>query len=186
MFLIVGLGNPGKEYEETRHNLGFKVIAELSRRFSLSNFKDKHQSLVGEVQLAGHKIILAQPQTYMNNSGLAVSAIMAWHKIAPSQLILIYDDADLEVGTIRIREKGSAGGHHGIESIIDCIGTTEFARVRIGLGREDLTSDITNFVLQKIPSHQRELFSESVITAAEAVEEIVRCGIATAMNKFNC
>ena len=185
MYLIVGLGNPGREYEETRHNLGFKVIDELGRRLGLTNFKTKHQALVGETQLNDRKIILAQPQTFMNNSGQAVSAIMSWHKIAPSQLILIYDDADLEAGRIRIREKGSAGGHHGIESVIASVGTTEFARVRIGLGREDLTSDITHFVLQRIPPQQRELFNESFITAAEAVEEIVLNGVAAAMNKFN-
>ncbi|MDD4179701.1 MAG: aminoacyl-tRNA hydrolase [Candidatus Margulisbacteria bacterium] len=185
MFLVVGLGNPGLEYEATRHNLGFKVVAELAGRLGIKTFKEKHQSFLAETNIAGHKVILAQPQTFMNNSGLAVHGILAWHKIEAKGLIVVYDDVDLEVGQIRIREKGSAGGHHGLESIIASLGTTEFARVRLGIGRESLTGDVSDYVLQRIPPTQREPLAEAVMTAADAVEAIIKNGLAPAMNKFN-
>ncbi|MFH1387389.1 MAG: aminoacyl-tRNA hydrolase [bacterium] len=173
MYLIVGLGNPGKEYEETRHNLGFKVAAELALRLGIAPLKNKHRSLISEGKIGDHKVIIAQPQTFMNNSGQAVQEILSWHKIPPSKLIVIYDDVDLEVGMVRVRDKGSAGGHHGIESIISSIGTTEFNRVRIGIGRESLSGDVSDYVLAKIPPSQREALAEAVIKAAEAVEGIV-------------
>jgi len=185
MFLVVGLGNPGPEYEATRHNLGFKVIDELAVRLGIRTFKEKHQSFLAETNIADHKVILAQPQTFMNNSGLAVRGILAWHKIEVKGLIIIYDDVDLEIGQIRVREKGSAGGHHGLESIIAGLGTTEFARVRIGIGRESLTGDVSDYVLQRIPPAQRAPLTEAVLTAADAVEAIIKSGLAPAMNKFN-
>lgn len=185
MFLVVGLGNPGKEYENTRHNLGFKVIDELASRLRISSFKSKHQSFLAEGEISDHKVILAQPQTFMNNSGLAVKGVLSWHKIDLAKLIVIYDDVDLEVGQIRIREGGSAGGHHGVESIIASLGTADFKRVRLGISRESLTSDVSEYVLQQIPSTQRELLDSAIISAAEAVEAIVSSGIAAAMNKFN-
>jgi PTH1 family peptidyl-tRNA hydrolase len=185
MFLVVGLGNPGPEYAETRHNLGFKVSDELATRLGATAFKTKHQSLITEVQLAGHKILIAQPQTFMNNSGAAVRGILAWHKLDLKDLVVVYDDVDLEVGMIRVRENGSAGGHHGIESIIASLGSTEFARVRIGIGRENLTGDVSDYVLQKIPPAQREPLAAAVITAAEALEAIISNGLTAAMNKFN-
>lgn len=185
MYLIVGLGNPGKEYENTRHNLGFRVIEMLAARLKLASFKEKHRSLIGEIQLTDKKLLLVQPQTFMNHSGEAVSEIMRWHKILPSRLIVIYDDVDLEVGQIRIREKGNAGGHHGIESIIAHLKTTEFARVRVGLGRENLTGDVTDYVLAPIPPSQKDLLDEAVVKAAQAVEAILIEGLQKAMNKYN-
>lgn len=185
MFLILGLGNPGKEYQETRHNLGFRVIDELAVRHGVRSFKEKHQSLIAETVIGQRKIMLAKPQTFMNNSGLAAQAIMAWHKIERHKLIVVFDDADLAAGLIRVREKGSAGGHHGIESVIASLGATEFYRVRIGIGREELNADLTEFVLQKIPPGQATIFDEAIGRAAEAAEAVVELGIAAAMNKFN-
>ncbi len=175
MYLIVGLGNPGPEYENTRHNLGFRVVSELASRLGLPAFKDKHHSFLAEGKISDHKVILAQPQTFMNNSGPAVAGLLAWYKIEPAKLIVIYDDVDLEIGVIRSREKGGAGGHHGLESVIGSIGTSEFARVRVGIGRESLTGDVSDYVLQKIPPAQRETLEAAIMSAADAVEAFV-CG----------
>jgi PTH1 family peptidyl-tRNA hydrolase len=185
MFLVVGLGNPGPEYEATRHNLGFKVIEELAGRLGLTSFKDKFHSFIAEAPFHNYRVLLAQPQTFMNNSGPAVRGMLDWYKLQPKNLILIYDDLDLEVGQLRLREKGNAGGHHGVESVIASVGTTEFTRVRIGIGRENLTGDAADYVLKKIPPEQRELLAEAVVRAADAVEEIVKSGLAVAMNQFN-
>ena len=185
MYLIAGLGNPGSEYENTRHNLGFMVVAELVRRLGIGSLKDKCQSYIAETRINNNKAILAQPQTFMNNSGLAIRGLIDWFKIKPANLILIYDDVDLEVGQLRIREKGNAGGHHGVESVISSIGTTVFPHVRIGIGRENLTGDVSVYVLQKIPADQSEQLAEAVVSAAEAVENIITHGLPAAMNKYN-
>jgi len=185
MFLVVGLGNPGAQYENTRHNMGFRVVDELARRLELSSLKSKCHSFIGEAKISGHKTIIAQPQTFMNNSGPAVRGLVEWFKIKPNGLILVYDDVDLEVGQLRVREKGNAGGHHGVESVIASLGTTSFARVRIGIGRESLMDDVTEYVLQKIPPAQQEVLDEAVISAADAVESIIADGLSAAMNKFN-
>ncbi|NQT30431.1 MAG: aminoacyl-tRNA hydrolase [Candidatus Saganbacteria bacterium] len=185
MYLIVGLGNPGSEYKNSRHNLGFRVVDELCQRLHISSLKSKCSSFMAESRIDERKVILAQPQTFMNNSGPAVKGLLEWFKILPSHLILIYDDVDLEVGQIRLREKGGAGGHHGVESVISSIGTTEFARVRIGIGRENLTDDVTDYVLQNIPPAEKEKLDEAMIEAANAVETIVKNGLSVAMNRFN-
>jgi len=185
VYLIVGLGNPGEEYEQTRHNLGFRVINELAARLGLKSLKSKHQSFVGEGLIAGHKAILAEPQTFMNNSGAAVRGLLDWHKIDPKKLIVVYDDVDLEVGQIRLREQGSAGGHHGMESVIASLGTGEFARVRVGIGRDGFSGDLANYVLQNIPPAQRETLDAAIIAAADAVEAIIADGLPLAMNRFN-
>jgi PTH1 family peptidyl-tRNA hydrolase len=185
LFLIVGLGNPGSEYENTRHNLGFRVINELASRLGLNSLRAKHQSFIGEGEIAGHKVLLAEPQTFMNNSGVAVRELLSWYKIEAKNLIVIYDDVDLEVGQIRLREKGSAGGHHGIESLVAHVGTTGFPRVRIGISRPSLTGDVADYVLQNIPPAQREPLETAIVTAAEAAASIIADGLAVAMNKFN-
>jgi PTH1 family peptidyl-tRNA hydrolase len=184
MYLIVGLGNPGPEYAETRHNLGFRVIDELARRLGLASFKVKCRSFIAESRVQDRKVILAQPQTFMNNSGIAVRGLLDWFKVPPAGIILIYDDVDLEAGQIRVREKGGAGGHHGVESVIAAAGT-DFARVRIGIGRESLTADVTDYVLQKVPAAQREALDQAVIAASDAVEHIITQGLSSAMNRFN-
>ncbi|MCU0640693.1 MAG: aminoacyl-tRNA hydrolase [Candidatus Margulisbacteria bacterium] len=185
MYLVAGLGNPGAEYAKTRHNLGFWAVDELAVRLGVKNFKAKHRALLAEAKLGATGLIILKPQTFMNESGLAVQAASAWHKIAPDRLIVIYDDVDLEVGQIRIREKGSAGGHHGMESIIAHLGTTEFARVRIGIGRDSLTGDVSDYVLQPVPAAQRAALQQAAVTAAEAVEQIIARGLPAAMSQFN-
>jgi PTH1 family peptidyl-tRNA hydrolase len=185
MYLVIGLGNPGPEYENTRHNLGFKVVDELAARLGIKTLKEKHHSFIGEAKIGDHKVILAQPQTFMNDSGPAVRGLLQWYKLDIKDLIVIYDDVDLEVGQLRIREKGNAGGHHGVESVIASLGATEFARVRIGIGRESMTGDVSDYVLQRIPPAQREALDAAIISAAEAVEEIIKNGLAKAMNQFN-
>ncbi|MFA5113475.1 MAG: aminoacyl-tRNA hydrolase [Candidatus Margulisiibacteriota bacterium] len=185
MFLVVGLGNPGAEYADTRHNLGFRAVDELAVRLGLRSFKEKHQALLAETELAGHKLLLVKPQTFMNNSGLVVRAVAAWHKIEPAKVIAVYDDVDLAVGQLRLREKGSAGGHHGVESLIAQLGTAEFPRVRIGIGREDLAGDVSAYVLQRIPPAEREPLAAAVTAAAEAIEAILAHGLAAAMNQYN-
>jgi len=187
MYIIAGLGNPGPEYENTRHNIGFKVVEELARRLGLNELKQKHklQSFIGEGSYEGHKLILAQPTTFMNNSGLAVSSILSWHKVSPNDLIVIYDDVDLEVGQVRLRPQGGAGGHHGVESIIEHISTTEFNRIRIGIGRQGFSGDVSDYVLSKIPPSERELLDPAIIKAADAALLIIAEGMPAAMNKFN-
>lgn len=185
MYLIVGLGNPGAEYAHTRHNLGFKVIAELAARRQIVTFKEKSNSHITETNLENHRVILVQPQTFMNNSGPAVRGLLEWFKIPPGHLILIYDDVDLPAGELRLREKGNAGGHHGVESVIESLRTTQFSRIRIGIGRPDLSGDISDYVLQKISAAEQEVLAEAVSRAADAVAAIVREGIAKAMNEFN-
>lgn len=185
MYLIVGLGNPGKEYENTRHNMGFMAIDAMAKDLKISSFKSKCQAFIAESKIDDHKVILAQPQTFMNNSGKAVQELLSWYKIDPSKLIVIYDDVDLEVGQIRLREKGGAGGHHGIESIIQYLGTTEFIRVRIGIGREGLTGDVADYVLLTVPLAQREPLDATVIKAADAVLSIISSGVSIAMTRFN-
>ncbi len=168
MYLILGLGNPGKEYENTRHNIGFRVIDALADRLKITSLKLMHkcQAFVGEAEYAGHKVILAQPNTFMNNSGAAAAQLLHWYKIPIDHLIVIYDDVDLPVGALRLREKGSAGGHHGIESLISHLHTTEFVRIRVGIGREGL--EVTEYVLNKIPPSERELLDSAIEGAAEA------------------
>ncbi|MFA5840575.1 MAG: aminoacyl-tRNA hydrolase [Candidatus Margulisiibacteriota bacterium] len=185
MYLVVGLGNPGKEYQNTRHNMGFMAIDSLTKDLMVSSFKSKCQAFIAEAKIEEHKIILVQPQTFMNNSGQAVQELLSWYKIDPKKLVVIYDDVDLDVGQIRLREKGGAGGHHGIESIIQFLGTTEFIRVRIGIGREGITGDVAGYVLQAIPSFQREMLNTAINRAAEAAKSIVQRGISVAMNEFN-
>lgn len=184
MFLVVGLGNPGAEYAKTRHNLGFMVIDELAGRLK-ATFRAKHQALIAEGQIGDHKTILAQPQTFMNNSGQSVKEIVAWHKLPNEKLIVIYDDVDLEVGQVRIRESGSAGGHHGIESIMSHLNSGSFIRVRVGIGRPSASGDVANYVLGRIATDQQETLALAVQTAADAAFEAVLHGVAAAMNKFN-
>ncbi len=187
MYTIIGLGNPGREYENTRHNIGFKVVEEIARIVGISELKSKskHSAFVGEGLYEGHKIILAQPDTYMNNSGIAVSIIMNWHKVHPDHLIVIHDDVDLDPGQVRVREGGGAGGHHGVESVIIHTGTTDFPRIRVGIGRESVAGDVSAYVLGKITAEEKEILDPAITKAAEAALAVVSRGILFAMNHFN-
>ncbi|MFA4905829.1 MAG: aminoacyl-tRNA hydrolase [Candidatus Margulisiibacteriota bacterium] len=185
MYLILGLGNPGKEYENTRHNIGFMAIDALADRLNITSLKlmQKCQAFIGEAEQADHKLILAQPITFMNNSGAAAAELLHWFKIPPDHLIVIYDDVDLPIGSLRLREKGAAGGHHGIESLIAHLHSTEFMRIRVGIGREG--AEVTEYVLSKIPPAEREAMDVAIQSAAEAALMIVSEGPAAAMNQFN-
>lgn len=186
MFLVVGLGNPDPEYLETRHNIGFMAADELQKLFVFPEFRFKRKcnALVSEGENSGRKVIIAKPQTYMNNSGNAIASLVNWNKIPPGQIIIIYDDLDLPMGSIRIRQGGSSGGHKGIESAIKELGNSDFLRIRIGIGRDPVISS-KDYVLQNIPGDQKQMFLSSTRTAAEAAAEIVAKGLQSSMNKFN-
>lgn len=185
MYLIIGLGNPGEQYGSTRHNIGFRFIDRLSKDLSIEISKGQCRALIGQGTLGGHKIILAKPQTFMNLSGDSVRELAQWYKIEHDHVIVAYDDLDLEVGQLRIRSKGNSGGHHGVESIMNCLGTTEFIRIRIGIGRGSIGGDNSGYVLSNIPAKELEAIDQAIVAAAEAVPVIVEQGLSKAMNKYN-
>lgn len=183
MKLIVGLGNPGKQYENTRHNVGFRVIDCLAEKLDCTVEKEKYKALVGECWLGGEKLLLVKPQTYMNLSGEAVAALANFYKIGTEEIIAVYDDLALETGRLRIRTKGSHGGHNGMRSIIALLKTEKFARLRIGIGKPEIA--VSDYVLGKFSSAEELLIAQAVAGAAEAVMLIVEKGIDKAMNRFN-
>jgi peptidyl-tRNA hydrolase, PTH1 family len=182
--LVVGLGNPGPEYARTRHNVGFMVVDELSRRHRIPIRSSQHGARVGEGEIAGEPVALVKPLTYMNVSGRAVGPLLQRHSLPPVNLVVIYDDADLPVGKIRVRARGSAGGHGGLKSIIGTIGSSEFPRVRIGIGRAG-KGDLVDHVLGGFRHDERETVEHAVQRAADAVEHFLSHGIDAAMNRFN-
>jgi peptidyl-tRNA hydrolase, PTH1 family len=192
MILIVGLGNHGKEYARNRHNVGFFCITYLAKQHS-TGFKLKQcRSETGTGEIAGARVLMAKPHTYVNSSGEAVQGLMHKYKIGVDDLIVICDDLDLPLGKIRIRKDGGAGGHNGLKSIIACIGSREFKRVRIGIGRPDEGRDrrasedeIVDYVLSNFTSDEEKIIKQAIPKTAEAVEEIISNGIDSAMNKFN-
>ena len=183
--MIVGLGNPGKEYEKTRHNVGFMVVDYLARALGINALKEKHKfkALLAEIKIGDHKVIFAEPLTYMNRSGEAVSEIVQWHKIPKNHLILVSDDVDLKLGQLRIRKKGAAGGHKGLESVIQYLKTSDFTRLRIGVGRGQ--NETADYVLGNFPAAELPLIDETIVQAAEAIIHIIYNGTDSAMNKFN-
>ncbi len=185
MYLIVGLGNPENEYANTRHNMGFDTINEIARRNNINITKTKFKGLYEVGIIQGEKVILLKPQTYMNLSGESVIEIMDFYNIPEKNLIIIYDDIDTEKGNIRIRKKGGPGSHNGMKSIVDNLQTTEFTRIRVGIGQPKFKNDMINYVLEKIPEEERKILKQGITKAAEAVEEILKNGIDIAMNKFN-
>lgn len=186
MYLIAGLGNPGKQYEHTRHNMGFDTIDELADRYRVPSSGVAHKAMYGKGMIAGEKVILAKPLTYMNLSGDSIREFISYYKMDPeTELIVIYDDIDLEPGQIRIRKKGSAGGHNGIKSIINQIGTQNFYRIKVGVGAKPKGWDLADYVLGRFPSEERNLVDEAIREAAKAVEVILDEGIEAAMNRYN-
>ena len=186
MKLIVGLGNPGQEYEMTRHNLGFMLIDRLFERAGGRRFRPESSAKVAEVTLAGRRVILAKPQTYMNLSGDAVRPLLdRYGEADPGNLIVASDDVALPFGMIRVRARGSAGGQKGLKSIIERLGTQEFARVRLGVKPDHPVDDLSNFVLSPIRRRDREELEETVDRAADAVEMILTEGVERAMARFN-
>jgi PTH1 family peptidyl-tRNA hydrolase len=187
MVLIVGLGNPGAEYESTRHNLGFMLIDRLAADLGLGKFRRECQSLVARAEIEGEAVKLVKPQTYMNLSGEAVACLMAKHKLseAGENLIVISDDLALPFGKIRIRARGSAGGHNGLKSIIGALGTNEFTRLRIGIQPEHPNSDSKRFVLDSFPRASRAELEKVLERSAEALRAILKDGVLKAMTVYN-
>lgn len=186
MYIIAGLGNPGSRYEGTRHNMGFDVIDRLIVTNNVPMAGRKFHALYGMGMIGGQKAILAKPLTYMNLSGTSIRELIDFYKIDPAaELIIISDDIDLDPGRIRIRKKGSAGGQNGLKHIIQCIGTQEFIRVRVGTGAKPQDWDLADWVLSRFSGEERQLVDDAIIRAAEAVETILSDGIDTAMNRYN-
>lgn len=185
MYLIVGLGNPEEEYSQTRHNMGFNTINKIAKKYNLEINKNKFHGLYESSIIENKKVILLKPQTYMNLSGISIKEIMDFYKINIEDILIIYDDMDIEPGKIKIRKKGGSGGHNGIKSIIENIRTEEFARIRIGIGRPMPEQDKINYVIGAISNEEKEQLEYGVEKAVEAVEEVLKNGIDSAMNKFN-
>ena len=186
MKAIVGLGNPGREYEKTPHNAGFAVLDELAVHWDcrLRN-RIRFRASVGKAEFRDHSLLLVRPETYMNNSGSAVAAIMGYYAIPVADLIVVLDDADLEAGALRIRARGSSGGHKGLASIVQAAGSEEFVRLRIGIGRGRGNGDLVAHVLRPLAQEQEAVMREAVDRAAQAVECILERGVDEAMNRFN-
>lgn len=186
MKLIVGLGNPGREYENTRHNIGFTIIDRFAKENSFSEFKDKFQGLISEKNINGEKVLLLKPQTYMNLSGNSIVQVVNFYKINPKEdLIVIYDDMDLELGRIRVKPKGSSGGHNGIKSIISCVGE-EFLRIKCGIGKIQNKAETVNFVLGRFRKEEEELVEEMIKKDFNIIDDILnKVKLDNLMQKYN-
>ena len=184
MFLIVGLGNPGKEYETTRHNAGFMVIDALADKLGADVSEKKHKGLCGKAVIGGQKCILLKPQTYMNSSGESIRAAADYFKIATEDIIVIYDDISLAPGQLRVRAKGSAGGNNGIKSIIAHLGTQEFPRVRVGVGEKPSRMDLADYVLGHFTKDERVIMDKACERAADAIRMIISEDADAAMNQY--
>ena len=186
MYLIAGLGNPTRQYDHTRHNVGFDVIDALAEKYHISINEKKHKALLGKGVINGQKVILAKPQTYMNLSGESLVELVNYYKLDPeSELIVIYDDISLDVGQLRIREKGSAGGHNGIKNIILHLGTEVFPRIKVGVGEKPKGWDLADYVLGRYSAEDRKIIDEAQKEAAEAVKMMVMDDVRGAMNRYN-
>ncbi|GAA0085993.1 aminoacyl-tRNA hydrolase [Clostridium sp. MB05] len=183
MFLIVGLGNPGKEYEGTRHNIGFEAIDYISNKYNIDINRIKFKGVYGEGFINNNKVILLKPTTYMNLSGESIREVMNFYKLKDDEVIVIYDDISLEIGKLRIREKGSAGGHNGIKSIIANIGGDVFPRIKIGVGQPN--GDLVSHVLGRFSKEESEVLMEVIEASLIGVEGIIKDGTKEAMNKLN-
>lgn len=186
MIIIAGLGNPGKEYENTRHNAGFNTIDFLADKYNISVSEKAHKALIGKGVMEGRKVILVKPQTYMNNSGESLRDITDYYKVDPTnELIVIYDDISLDVGMIRIRDKGSAGGHNGIKSIIAHLGTDVFKRIKVGVGDKNPNMDLADHVLGHFSAEDAKVMKESFARASEATLLLMNDETEKAMNLYN-
>lgn len=184
-FLVVGLGNPGPQYENTRHNIGFLVIDELARRWSANSFQKKFKGLLAEASCGDRKGFLLKPQTYMNLSGDSIKEVVQFYKTPlETHLIVITDDLDLPPGSIRVRPSGGTGGHNGLKSITEVFSSENFTRIRVGIGRSEKIPT-ESYVLAVIPQNEKGFYSEAIKTAADAVEMFLKEGIQKAMNTFN-
>lgn len=186
MYLIAGLGNPGSAYEMTRHNIGFHTIDYIAEQNGVKIKKLKFRALYGEGIINGEKVFLVKPQTYMNRSGDSVGDFAAFYKIDPAHIIIINDDTSLPVGKLRIRARGSAGGHNGLKSIICRLNSDEFIRIKMGVGSpRDKDYDLADYVLGRFPKEQFPVMESAIMRTGKAVKEIIKNGVQSAMNKYN-
>ncbi len=185
MYIIVGLGNPGKQYERTRHNSGFEVLDRLAERYDIPVTERKHRAFCGRGMIEGQKVMLVKPQTFMNLSGESVKSAVDFYQTGPDRLIVVYDDVSLNPGQLRIRRAGSAGGHNGIKNIIAQLGTQEFLRVKVGVGAKPERMDLADYVLSHFSKGEWEIMEEAFQEAAEAVRVMIADGADAAMNRFN-
>jgi PTH1 family peptidyl-tRNA hydrolase len=184
MKVVIGLGNPGLQYKQTRHNLGFMVVEALGEELGLQKEQQKFQALVGETSFGGQKVLLVKPQTYMNLSGVSVRQMVDWYKLELEQILVVYDDLALPLGQLRLRAKGSAGGHNGIKSIIQHLGTETFPRLKVGIDRP-LFGEVSGYVLGRFSEEERKLLPELINRASQAIQTWLGEGILAAMNKYN-
>ena len=185
MKIIIGLGNPGRKYERTRHNAGFLAVDEIARdlRFSLS--QEKYHALIGKCRIGDADALFVKPQTFMNESGRSVGAVLRYTYGSPADLIVVHDELDLPLGTVRVKSGGGHGGHNGLRSIIEHIGTPDFIRIRVGVGRPAPGRDAADYVLSPFTAVERDSAAAAVMKAAAAIQAIVIDGLAKAMNEFN-
>lgn len=185
MWVVVGLGNPGREYAGTRHNAGFLFVKRLARRWGVEVKKKKHSAKVAEITRSGERLVLALPQTYMNLSGTAVRELLAGYRAAPESAVVVYDDLDLALGQIRVRKTGRPGSHKGLRSIVAEVGTTDFPRIRLGIGPLAERADAVRYVLSPFDREERVQLEGALARAEEALEMIIGGRIDQAMNEFN-
>ena len=185
MYIIAGLGNPTREYEKTRHNVGFEVIDVLADMLGTTVEEKKFKGLYGRGIIGGEKVLLLKPQTFMNLSGESIKAAADFYKVDHEHIIIIYDDISLDVGQLRIRKKGSAGGHNGIKNIIAHLGTQEFSRIRVGVGDKPKKMDLADYVLSRFSKEDRVLMEDAFKDASKAVNVMITEGVDAAMNQFN-
>ena len=186
MFLIVGLGNPGKQYEHTRHNIGFDVMDAIADKYNISISEKKHKALCGKGIIEGQKVVLAKPQTFMNLSGESVGELLNYYQLVPeSEMLVIFDDISLAPGGLRIRKKGSAGGHNGIKNIIALTGTQNFMRIKVGVGEKPKGWDLADHVLGHFDGEDRKKVDDSILDAVKATEMILQDEVDQARNDFN-
>ena len=184
-YIVVGLGNPEKKYEHTRHNVGFDVLQVLSQKLNIPLNKLRCKALTGEGRIGGERVVLAAPQTYMNLSGQSVVELLRWYKADAKHLIVVYDDVDLPQGRLRVRAGGSAGTHNGMRNIVYLTGRDDFPRVRVGIGKPEPGRDLAAYVLGKYPPEARQAMFDAFLRAADAVQAIVTDGAEAAMARFN-
>lgn len=185
MYIIAGLGNPTKEYDKTRHNVGFLAIDALADKYHIDVSEKKHKALCGRGAIEGQKVVLMKPQTFMNLSGESIRAAVDFYKVDPEDIIIIYDDISLEPGQLRIRLKGSAGGHNGIKNIIAHLGTQEFPRIKVGIGAKPPRMDLADYVLSRFSRGEQKLMDDAFKEAADAAVMMMTDGPERAMNHFN-
>ena len=185
MKIVIGLGNPGKKYERTRHNIGFMAADELARQAAAPLSQEKHHALLGKVRLGSESVVLAKPQTFMNDSGRSAAAIMRDAYASAGDLIVVHDELDLPLGTVRIKTGGGHGGHNGLRSLIESLGSPDFVRVRVGIGRPPAGMEAADYVLSPFGAEESLPAAEAVAQAAEAVRMIITEGLTKAMNAVN-